>query len=453
MTEQINPAVIEQIKAEVTKLAAAPKALEDSVNRSLAEMRSIIDAQAKGLENADALAKNRIDKFAAEVEIKQLALEKGVDAINAKLDRPGVWGDSDDGKAAKEAFAFHKAKLAKLGKLTITGDMSPSADDMKAIADYNQHFATYIRRGERYNDAAFQAALQTGIDPDGGYLAPTTVSNRTITRVFETSPLREYATIETIGGKDVELARDEDEFGAGWAGETETRSETTTAKLGAAKIVAHELYAKPKATQAMLEDAGIDIETWIARKLADKFTRVETSAFFTGNGVNKPRGLLTYGNGTSGAAIEQIASGNATNITGDAFWDVVYALKEPYDRNARWFANRQSIRQVMKLKDGQGNYLWAKGDIVAGQPQTLCDFPIHRAADMPAPASVSAFTAGTMPFAFGDFGEAYTIVDRLGISVLNDPFSSKPFVEFYTRKRVGGDVMNFEAVKLMTISA
>lgn len=449
-----NPAVIEQIQKEIQKLANAPKALEESVNRALTEMRATIDEQKKGLANTDSLVKEKIDKFAAEVESKQLALEKGVDAINAKLDRPGSgWSDTDEGKAAKEAFAFHKAKLAKLGKLQVAANNDPTPEDLKAIAEYDRHFATYLRRGERHNDQAFQASLLTGSDPDGGYLAPTTVSGRVISRVYETSPIREFATVETIGSKDIEMARDEGEFGAGWVGEAEDRPETATSQVGRAKIVAHEMFANPRVTQGMLEDAGLNIEAWIARKLGDKFSRVEATAFFTGNGTNKPRGFLTYPGGTSGQAIERIRSGAGTNITGDAFWDVVYALKDPYTPNARWMMNRLGLRQVMKLKDGQGNYLWAKGDIVAGQPATLCDYPVVRAADMPAPDTVSSFAAGSFPFAFGDFREAYTIVDRLGISTLYDNLTAKPYVQFYTRRRVGGDVMNFEALKLMEIGA
>lgn len=444
---------IEEIKKEVQKLASAPKALEENVNRSLKEMRDLIDSQKKGLEAGDVVARERIDKFAADVETKQLALEKGVDAINAKLDRPGGWSDSEEGKEAKEAFAFHKARLAKLGRLTTTGDHTPSPDELKAISEYNRHFGTYLRKGERFKNADFEASLQTGVDPDGGYLVPTTVSSRVITRVYESSPLREFATIETIGSKDVELARDEGEAGAGWVGETEQRPETSTPQVGAAKIVAFEMYANPRVTQSMLEDAGVDIEGWLARKIADRFGRLEATSFFTGNGTNRPRGLLTYPNGTSGATVERINSGNGTNITGDAFWDMVYALKDPYTANARWLANRLGVRQVMKLKDGQGNYLWMKGDIVAGQPATLCDYPIVRCADMPAPDSTTTFAAGSLPFAFGNVAEAYTIVDRLGISTLNDPYTAKPYVQYYTRRRVGGDVMNFEAVKLMVISA
>jgi HK97 family phage major capsid protein len=192
----------------------------------------------------------------------------------------------------------------------------------------------------------------------------------------------------------------------------------------------------------MLEDAGINVEEWMGRKVSDKFSRVENTGYMVGTGVGQPRGLLSYPAGTNNGQIEQVVSGAATDFTFDGLINVQYALKDPYAANANWMFNRLGVRNVAKLKDGQSRYLWEPSK-QKGEPSTLMGDSVYRAADMAAPG------AGALMGAYGDFREAYTIVDRLGITVLRDPFTAKPFVLFYTRKRTGGDVTNFEAVKII----
>jgi HK97 family phage major capsid protein len=343
--------------------------------------------------------------------------------------------------------------LSANDRLTVSAEIS---SDEAAYKAYCEAFPHYLRSR---NDAAmkgqFQAALSTGSGPDGGYLVPTTYSQRIITRVFETSNLRALASVETIAGKELELPRDEGEFAfGGWVGEMTAPSETATSQLGISKIFAHEMFVEPRATQNMIEDAGIDIEAWIANKTGDKMGRIEATAFFTGTGVNQPRGLLTYAAwATSGddghlenGKIEQIVSGGATSLTADAFFNVAYGLKDRYTANANWMMKRITVREVAKLKDGQGNYLWQMGDVKSGAPSTILGYPVVRCEDMP------TIAASSLSVAFGDFREAYTIVDRLGITLLRDQYTAKPFVKFYTRRRVGGAVLNFEAVKLMKTS-
>jgi HK97 family phage major capsid protein len=207
------------------------------------------------------------------------------------------------------------------------------------------------------------------------------------------------------------------------------------------------MFAEPRATQSMLEDAGLDIEAWIANKVGEKMGRIEATAFFTGTGVNQPRGLLTYASGTTNGTIEQIASGNATNVTADGLYNLVFSLKDYYTPNSRFLMKRLTVRNFLKLKDGNGQYIWQMGDIKTGQPSTLLGYPVERAEDMP------TLEAGSLSVAFGDFRAAYTIVDRLGITLLRDNLTAKPYVKFYNRRRVGGDVVNFEAVKLLVTAA
>lgn len=448
----ITAQVAEQITADIKKFGDDVKALNDNTHRELKAMRDEIDTAGK---KVDPLVAEKIEKFAASVETKHLALEKGLQAVNdnvekidAVLKRPaaGGWGGDEAVADAKEAFDFAKAKLANAGKLGVNSKIEADEEAYKA---YAEAFGPYLRaRSDAALPSNYQAAMQTGSDPDGGYLVPVTVSSRIINKVYETSNLRALATVETIGGKELEIPRDEGEFGfGGWVGETTAPSETSTSQLGVSKIFAHEMFVEPRVTQNMLEDAGLDIEAWVANKVGERMGRIEATAFFTGTGVNQPRGLLTYGAGTTNGTIEQVKSGGATTFTSDAFYDLVFQLKDYYTQNANFLMKRTTVRDAMKLKDGQNNYLWQMGDIKGGQPATILGFPVNRCEDMPAVA------AGSLPVVFGDFRAAYTIVDRLGITLLRDNLTAKPYVKFYNRRRVGGDVVNFEAVKLMVTSA
>ena len=453
MTTNITAQTAEQIAAEIAKFGTDVKALADNTNRDLAALRAAIDEQGK---KQDPVLTAKIDALVTSVETQHATLQgdlkaanDNIEAIKAKGKRPGVdggWSDDPAAATAKAAFEFARAKLANAGKLGINSKIEA---DPEAYAAYAEAFAPYMRaRSDAALPANFQAAMQTGSDPDGGYLVPKTVSDRTIKKIYETSNLRALATVETIGGKELEIPRDEGEFGfGGWVGETTAPSETTTSQLGVSKIFAHEMFVEPRVTQNMLEDAGLDIEAWVANKVGEKMGRIEATAFFTGTGVNQPRGLLTYANGTTNGTIEQVVSGGATSVTSDALYNLVFQLKDYYTQNARFLMKRTTVRDVMKLKDGQNNYLWQMGDVRGGQPATLLGFAVDRCEDMP------TIAASSLSVAFGDFKAAYTIVDRLGITLLRDNLTAKPYVKFYNRRRVGGDVVNFEAVKLLITSA
>ena len=453
---------------DIDLIVAQTKAIKDDTTKlfekassDLAALRSELDTVAKKAQ-IDPLFVNKVDTIAASVETLQgtlegdksvlKSLEDRTNALEAVNKRPGVkggWGDSDEAKAAKDAFEWHKNKLISAGKLGINTKIEP---DQAAYDSYCEAFPAYMRaRNDAAMPANYQAAMTTGSDPDGGYLVPKTVHSRIISRVYETSNLRALATVISIGGKELEIPRDEGEFGyGGWVGETTAPSETTTSQLGVSKIFAHEMFAEPRVTQNMIEDAGLDIEAFVADKVGQKLGRIEATSFFTGTGVNQPRGLLTYATWATSSAdghlengkIEQISSGGSGVVTSDAVYNLVFALKDYYLSNAQFLMKRLTVRDIMKLKDGQNNYLWQMGDIRSGQPATLLSHPITRAEDMP------TLAAGSLSIAFGDFKQAYTIVDRLGITLLRDNLTAKPYIKFYNRRRVGGDVVNFEAVKL-----
>ena len=338
----------------------------------------------------------------------------------------------------------HKTRLASRGNLKGGEIIRPedvSAEEFKA---YAEAFDIYARKGDGFVEAK---TMSVGSDPDGGYFVTPARSARMLTIIYESSPMRELATVETIGSDSIEYPVDEDESDAGWVGETEVRTGNNgTAQIGIQKINVHEIYAKPKATTKLLEDGSVDVGAWLERKIGEKFARTEASAFISGNGVKKPRGILTYNSGSTRGTLEQINSGAAAAVTFDGLIRVVGSLKEPYHPGATWLMRRATEMEVMLLKDGNGQYLW-RPSLEAGKPSTLRGYTVHHAADM------TAMGANALAIAFGNFKAGYTIVDRLGVSILRDPYSAKPFVEFYSRKRVGGDVTNFEAIKIHKIAA
>lgn len=315
-------------------------------------------------------------------------------------------------------------------------------------AEHKDAFCAYLRKGLDSQLAGLESkALSVSSDPDGGYLVTSNVSDRIVRTVTESSPMRAVASIETISSDSLDIIEDTDAAAAGWTSEGASVSDTDTPQIGKKNIPVHELYAQPKATQKLIDDSSIDIEAWLAEKVADIFSTKESTAFVSGDGVGKPRGILSYADGTSWGQIERIASGDAATITADGIINLYYALKEEYAGKGTFLMNRSVVQTVRLLKEATTNqYLWQPG-LAAGAPDTLLGAPVMQAADM------ESISAGNKVIAFADFKAAYQIVDRTGIRVLRDPFTDKPFVKFYTTKRVGGDVVNFEAIKLMDIAA
>ena len=314
-------------------------------------------------------------------------------------------------------------------------------------SEYSKAFRNYLRKGMDAGLEALQTkSLSVGSDPDGGYLVTPTMSSRIVQAIFETSPMRQICAIETISTDALDLIDDHTSLTAGWTAETTVIStDTATPTIAKRNIPTHELYAQPKATQKLVDDAAIDVEGWLAGKIADIFGRTQNSAFVSGNGVGQPRGILTYASGTSWGQIQQVNSGTSGQVTADSLITLFYSLKDAYMRRANFLMNRSTIQQVRLLKATTNQYIW-QPSLVAGSPDTLLGVPVYMAADMPVAA------AGSLSVAVGDFQSAYQIVDRQGISILRDPFTEKPFIKFYATARVGGDVVNYDALKLMKLS-
>jgi HK97 family phage major capsid protein len=315
------------------------------------------------------------------------------------------------------------------------------------VGEYRSAFCNYLRKGIDHGLQAFESkALSAGSDTDGGYLVTPSITDQIIQIVHESSPMRQLAAVASISSDSLELIEDKDETAAGWTSETGSVSDSATPTFGKKTIPVHELYAQPKATQKLIDDAAIDIEAWLADKVGEVFARKEGAAFISGTGTGQPRGILTYDTGTSWGQVEQVKSGVNGVVTADSLISVYYALKSEYASRASFLMHRSTIQAVRLLKEGSTNqYLWQPG-LSAGAPDTLLGVPVIHAADMPIPAT------GSLSVAVGDFSRAYQIVDRTGIRVLRDPFTDKPFVKFYTTMRVGGDVVNFEAIKLLKLA-
>ncbi len=313
-------------------------------------------------------------------------------------------------------------------------------------SEYKAAFNTYLRKGMDSGLEAIQTkALSVGTDANGGFLVPNEMADLIVQIVNESSPMRALATVETISSDSLDIIEDVVDFGAAWGDETTVRSaETTSPTLGRNTIDTFELYAQPQATQKLVDDASIDIEKWVATKVADKMARLESTAFISGDGTTQPKGILTYTAGTSFGQIQQINTGVSAAITADSLVNLYYALKDDYARNATFLMHRTTVQAVRLLKDTTNQYIWQPG-LSAGTPNTLMGVPVALAADMPVPA------ASALSVAVGDFKRAYLIVDRIGIRTLRDPFTSKPFVKFYTTKRVGGEVVNTDAIKILKL--
>jgi HK97 family phage major capsid protein len=392
----------------------------------------------------DAVLEEKLAKIEADMDAAQkIADEAALAAKRAQRSavdagEPGVDLDA-------KALAWAKGIARQRG----TDVHEYGAKDLDA---YKAAFDRYLRKDDRALTPDETKALSVGSDPDGGYVVNPDLSGRIVMKVFETSPMRAYASIQTISTDALEGLFDLEEAASGWVAETDTRAETATPQVGKWRIPVHELYAKPKATQKLLDDAEINMEAWLASKVSEKFARDEAAAFVNGNGVGKPRGFLTYADGTTlPGTIEQFdtgANGAFASAPGgaDVLLSALYGLKQQYRANATWFMNRTTTGLVRRLKDSNGEFVWSPG-VAAGQPATLLGYPVAAFEDMPDPAT------GSLSIAVGDMREGYQIVDRIGIRTLRDPYSAKPYVEFYTTKRVGGDVVNFEAVKIINFQA
>jgi len=320
-------------------------------------------------------------------------------------------------------------------------------------APHRKAFAAYLRSGD---DDGLRGlvlegkALNTQVNADGGFLVDPETSDRIRGVLKATSSLRTIANVVNVEATSFDVLVDHTDLGSGWATETAGLSETGTPQIDRISIPLHELAAMPKASQRLLDDSAFDVEGWLAERIADRFARAEAQAFVSGDGVDKPKGFLTHTSvdngvwtwGSLGYVPTGAAGDFAATNASDSIIDLVYALNAEYRANAAFVMNSKTAGAVRKMKDADGRFLWSDG-LAAGEPARLMGYPVLIAEDMP------DIGANAYAIAFGDFRSGYTVAERPDMRVLRDPFSAKPHVLFYASKRVGGDVSDFAAIKLL----
>lgn len=398
------------------------KQMIEGINKPLVALREEVDGLKAG--QKDVLTQEKWDKMSAEI----VANMEGVKAAQAKLEaamsRPG--GDTDQEADAKSAEQFR--------------DFLAKGRGLDGVDRGDVKFAIELK------------SMSTDVAPDGGYLVRPEFVNKTVGRVFETSPMRQVADVISGGAKSIELLIDDDEAAANSVGEGASSGETDTPEVGIKVITAHKYDATPKLTTEMVSDAYFDVESWLSGKVSRKISRKENTDFITGNGVNKARGILTYDAWDSAGVyergkVEQVNMGAAAALTADGLMDVQGALIEDYQMDASWLMHRTTFTKALQLK-GSDNYFFSPVLLRDGQfDLRLLGKPVTFMADMPVVA------ANALSVAYGNWTDGYTIYDREGIIVLRDPYSSHGFISYYTTKRTGGDVTSYDAFKIGKVAA
>lgn len=362
--------------------------------------------------------------------------------LNEKLARMDEALDKLQGDVSGVKTALRRPGKGGLAPVCESGDGHKSA------------FLSYVCKGNEGELATLETKEMSVIaDQQGGFMVPSEMAERIVTRQFETTPMRQLATVMNVASEAVEMLRDTNEAEALWVSELGTRADTDQGSLGRIRIPVHELYAQPKATQKLLDDAAMNVEEWLVSRVAASFARRENAAFVNGDGVGQPRGFLSYATQATPDAsrgwgvLEHLLTGAdggfASSNGADVLVSLMNKLRSGYLPKANWLMPRAVIDAIRKFKEsGTGAYIWQPG-MQAGTPATLLGYPVILADDMPALAS------GSLSVAFGNFEEAYTVVDRVGLRVLRDPYTAAPFVKFRCAKRVGGDVVNFDAIKVL----
>jgi len=426
------------------KFLEAVKGLEEAVKTNNVELSTKISTFMESHEKKASVLANEI----AEERKARENLEKESKAREAILSRPNMGGKSNNVDEL-EVKTFSNSLLAYGKKEEVTSEK---------LAAYQSSFEKLLRKSMNLNflDSSEIKTLQVGDDSQGGFLVLPQMATTIIQKSFETSPIRALATSVNISTDSYEQIVDFDDFDAAYVAELGNKNVTSNTTFSKVRIEAEEIYAKPLISNKMLEDSSINIESYVIGKLANKFARSEATSFVSGNGVGKAKGLLSYADGTVYGKVEQVETQNSLNVTSDDLLNLAGKLKAVYHNNSAWLMSRVTFfSKILTLKTGTGEYIIEsfrdpkEGKIVysiLGYPVIFCD-------DMLQASLTTAFVAGQLPIMFGDIRTAYTIVDRLGVSILRDPYTQDGAVKFSARKRSGGGVVNTEAYKILKIKA
>lgn len=363
------------------------------------------------------------------------------------------------GEATAETLASVERIQKHMDELEVKSQVPNFSPDTKGVSELEvkrmDAFKEFIRVGEKQLSPESEKTLREyvqeyksmsgGSPADGGNLVPQILSNMIIDKVKEISPIRQFANIVTIGiGNELQTPRKTRAAAGGWIGETSQRPATDSPQFDLLKNPVMEMYANCAITQSLLEDQAFNLESYISQDISTTFAQLEGAAFVTGDGSLKPFGILANAGIAGGFSV--VKSNTADDFSLDNLLDLEYALKSFYAQNAKWFTSRQSIRKMRGFKDSQGQYLW-QPSLILGQPATFDGHAVIETPDMPITA------ADALPVAFGDMKQGYQIVDKRGMTMLRDPYSNKPFVNFYATMRVGGKISDTEAMKILQCKA
>jgi HK97 family phage major capsid protein len=417
------------------------------------EIKSINEKVCDALEDANKLKAKQDELEKQNKKIEELICNHGAKTVNTMIQKS---------KDALDDFSTYIRKGTPLKDETVNF----MADSMvtNKYKGMSSEEKTYIKNAfvndvdpnvKGYWLASDMKTLQVQVDPDGGYWVDPERLSENVDRQFETSPVRQFATIVNTNTESVEhIITDEAAPTGGWVSERQSRPETNTPQIGKLTIHTHEQYAMPAATQKMLDDAGFDIAAWLQGEVNDQFIRDENTAFVVGDGNLKPKGFLTYPNWSAPktytrGALEQIETLNSLSIVGDDVKKLKRSLLQFYQPNSAFFMNRETFGEIERLKDGENRYLLDTNSLKVGDTEVLLGKQVVFMDDIPYDLSV----ANQLVIVYGDMRKSYEVVDRIGIRVLRDPYTQKPEILFYSTKRVGGAVKNYQGLKILRVKA
>ncbi len=401
----------------------------------ISEIKTLIEAQGRAFEEF---------KRTNDQRIEEMKKGHGVADLEAKLAQMSA--DMSRLEAEKQVLE------ARVNKIGLSGANDAKGEDAKG--EHKSAYMKWLRKGVESGLAELEAkALNITTDADGGYAVPEEIDRDIQQTLINISPVRAVATVRQISTSDYKKLVSRRGAASGWVDEDDGRAATNTPTLAQVTPFMGEIYANPQATQTMLDDVFFDAEGWLAGEIADEFAYQEGVAFITGNGTKKPKGFLAYSTAATAdssrafGTLQHVLSGAdgaflAAPNGGDCLITTVQSLKAGHRPGAVWMMNSLTLAAVRKLKDGDGNYLWRPG-LEAGAPSNLLGYQVVEAEGMP------DIAADSLAIAFGNFRAGYLIVDRVGIRTLRDPYSNKPYVGFYTTKRLGGAVVDSEAIKVV----
>lgn len=336
---------------------------------------------------------------------------------------------------------------------SLEAKMARGAASVDAQADeHKEAFLAFVRKGDVSRIEGIKG-MRVSDNENGGYLVPESVVGPIVQRIFDGSPMRQVANVVSITGSAIQGVVDYGQLEVEWVDEVTSSSDPTTPTLKQYRIPVHNQRSSPRVSQVMLEDAATNVESWLSQKIARDFALSESTAFITGSGAGRPRGITTYSTAAtadgsrSWGVFEHVATGTSggfgSNANGtDKLTDLVYKLKAGYRANAAFMMSKATLGTLRTLKTSGGDYVWSPS-VQTGTPATLLGYPVIEAEDMP------TLAANSLSVAFGDFKAGYMIVDRSGLSVLRDPYSNNPLVTFHAVRRIGGDAVDFDAIKFL----